>query len=377
MVPTKNGRRRDRLFLSVVGARPQFVKAWVVASAFDSAAARSGARHAIVHTGQHFEKQMSDVFFRQLGMPRPIRTLGLGGLSPAVQLGRMIEKLEKVYAELDPACVIAYGDTTTTLGAGLAAALAKIPVAHVEAGLRSHNRAMPEELNRVQVDHLSEWRFCSSAVGRRNLAEEGIRAGVHVVGDVMVDALFAMSRAARLATGRVLKAYGLQTKDFYLLTIHRTENTVAADAVIRLLKRLDRRERPTLFPVHPRTRNLLKAAGFDAGTLKRVRAVEPLGYIEMLALERAACAVLTDSGGVQKEAHFWRVPCLTLREETEWVETLAGGANRLTGLDAARVERALNRVNVQRKRSAMRPYGDGGSARRLVKVLLAQAGRDG
>lgn len=315
--------------LSIVGARPQFIKAAPVCRALS-------ARHEViqVHTGQHYDDNMSGVFFRELGLPEPDIHLGVGSGSHARQTAAMLEKLEPVMAGAGAACVVIYGDTNTTLAAAVTAAKLVLPVAHVEAGLRSFNRAMPEEQNRAVADHLSTLLFCPTETAVRNLAHEGITAGVHLVGDVMEEALAEAAVRAR-ASSDVLGRLGLPEGGYALATVHRAENTNDAARLSRLLDAFNQLDEPVVFPLHPRTRQALAGTAWQPGP--HVRIVEPQGYLDMVRLEAGARVVLTDSGGVQKEAFWLGVPCVTLRDETEWAETLVDGRNVLAGSDPARI----------------------------------------
>ena len=347
--------------LSVVGARPQFVKAAVVSRALR-------ARHAeiLVHTGQHYDDNMSAVFFAQLGLPAPERHLGVGSGSHGRQTGVMLERLEAVIADERPDAVLVYGDTNSTLAGALAAAKLYVPVAHVEAGLRSFNRRMPEEVNRVVADHLSEWLLCPTETARRNLEHEGISRGV-VVGDVMLDLL--LQCVERLPPPDApLAALGVSQGDYYLATIHRAENTDDPRRLAGVMAAISGLDRTVIFPVHPRTRRVLESGGLG-GSLSagHVRLLEPLGYLDMLLLERHAAGILTDSGGVQKEAYFLGVPCTTARDETEWVETLEDGWNVIAGADPERLLAAMRRA---RPTAAARAhFGTGDAAQRVVRQL--------
>lgn len=310
---------------------------------------------------------MSDVFFEELGLPQPDHHLGVGGGSHGSQLGAMLPALEMVILAERPDAVLVYGDTNSTLAGALAAAKLKVPVAHVEAGLRSFNRAMPEEINRVLTDHISTWLFAPSEVSSRQLATEGITKGVHVVGDIMLDAILAYRGRAE-ERSRYPRALGLSKGDYYLCTIHRAENTDDCARLQSLFEALARLDRPVVLPLHPRTRKQLHTFGITpAGS---IRILEPLGYLDMLQLQRSAACVLTDSGGVQKEAYYLEVPCVTLRDETEWVETVSAGWNVLAGTQPERVEAAVRRVT-----DANLPhphlYGTGDTASRIVAALSA------
>ncbi len=309
--------------LTIVGARPQFIKAAPVSQALRS----TGLTEAIVHTGQHFDAGMSDVFFAELDIPAPTHNLEVNSLSHGAMTGRMLERLDEVMRAERPSMVLIYGDTNSTVAGALAAAKLHIPVAHVEAGLRSFNRRMPEEINRVVADHLSSLLFCPTKTAVENLAREGITSGVHAVGDVMYDTTIQATERAR-GRSAILEQIGLSAKSYAVATIHRAENTDDPERFRRVLAFLEAaaRERPVVMAVHPRTRKLMDSLGLSP---KGVTLVAPLGYLDMTWLVHNAVEVMTDSGGLQKEAYFHRVPCVTLRDETEWVETIHAGWNRL------------------------------------------------
>jgi UDP-GlcNAc3NAcA epimerase len=310
--------------VTVVGARPQFIKAAPVSQALQ----RIGVRETLIHTGQHFDALMSDVFFAELGVPEPARNLEISSCSHGAMTGRMLEKLEAVLIEMRPRTVLIYGDTNSTLAGALAAAKLHIPVAHVEAGLRSFNRCMPEEINRMVADQLSSLLFCPTAEAVKNLAAEGIKRGVHYTGDVMYDATLAAIGRAKQVSG-ILSALALERRTYAVATIHRAENTDNADRFASVVAWLETaaQDMPVIWPVHPRTRRIFEKCGISQRC--GLRLIEPLGYLDMTWLVNNASAVYTDSGGLQKEAYFHRVPCVTLRDETEWVETIDAGWNRL------------------------------------------------
>lgn len=339
--------------LTVVGARPQFIKAAPVSYAIG--ASGGTLEEILVHTGQHFDTAMSEIFFSELGIPAPHYHLGIQGGSHGDMTGRMLAAVEAVVLESKPKLVLVYGDTNSTLAGALAAAKLQVPVAHVEAGLRSFNRRMPEEINRVLTDHVSELLFCPTMASVANLAREGIARGVHQLGDVMYDVTLMMTDLAN-SRSRILDQLGLVSKSYAVATVHRAENTDDPRRLAAVLAHLREvaREMPVVLPLHPRTR---AAASRTEGALVGLRTTPPLGYLDMLRLTAAAAVVLTDSGGLQKEAYFHRVPCVTLREETEWVETVACGWNRLWthGEYASRREIA--------------DYGNGDAAARIVAVL--------
>jgi UDP-N-acetylglucosamine 2-epimerase (non-hydrolysing)/UDP-GlcNAc3NAcA epimerase len=348
--------------LTVVGNRPQFIKAAAV-----SGPLRERHEEILVHTGQHHDDSLSRVFFAELGLQRPDRELGVAGASNTSQTSRMLAALEPLLAETRPDAALVYGDTNSTLAGALAAAQAGIPVVHIEAGMRSFDRAMPEELNRVLADHLSALLLCSSDLAAENLRNESVAGRVEVVGDVMVDVAMRWQPAARADTA-VPAAFGLPPGSYLLLTAHRAGNVDDPQRLRALVELIGGLPLPVLFPVHPRTRARLRDArllttleGIDGLTL-----TEPLGYVEFSALVCHARAVLTDSGGVQKEAYLAGVPCVTLRANTEWVETVQTGWNTLVDLDVDAALAALGR-----SAPATRPplYGDGRAAERCVEAI--------
>ena len=342
----------DGPILTVVGARPQFIKAAPVSAAL----ARAGLREVLVHTGQHFDAQMSDVFFDELGLRPPDHHLQINSLGHGAMTGRMLEALEQVMLEARPAKVLIYGDTNSTLAGALAAAKLNIPLAHVEAGLRSFNRRMPEEVNRVLADHVSTLLFCPTHTAVANLNAEGISQGVHMVGDVMYDATIAAVKRAR-ERSNILDAQGLTQGGYAVATVHRAENTDDPERLTRILAWLEgaARQRRIVMPVHPRTRKLLDARRWAP---TGVKLLPPIGYLDMTMLLANAVEVFTDSGGLQKEAYFHRVPCVTLRDETEWVETIEAGWNRLW----TRPVRVAARHEIA-------DYGSGDAAEQIAALL--------
>jgi UDP-GlcNAc3NAcA epimerase len=351
--------------VTIIGARPQFIKAAAVAHAF----ARKGVKETLVHTGQHYDANMSDVFFDELEIPRPEHHLGIGGGTHGQNTGRMIEVIEKVLFDTRPDWVLVYGDTDSTLAGAVAAVKLHIPVAHVEAGLRSFNRRMPEEINRVLTDHAASLLFAPTETAVAHLANEGISgASVQLVGDVMYDAaLFYGEKADR--TSSILTSLNLASKEYVLTTIHRAENTDNRQRLAAILDGFSAFDSEIVLPVHPRTRGRLSAFGLTLPG--NVRAIEPVGYLDMVMLEKNAALIATDSGGVQKEAFFYRVPCVTLRDETEWSELVVGGWNRLApptcGSDISlAMKEALGSKGLE-----IRPYGDGNAASHIANSLIA------
>jgi UDP-GlcNAc3NAcA epimerase len=314
--------------LSVIGARPQFIKAAVVSAALRNA----GCEQYVVHTGQHYDNEMSGIFFTELGIAEPDANLDVGSGSHGYQTGEMLMRLETVLAAQKPDCVLIYGDTNSTLAGALAASKLRIRVAHVEAGMRSYDLAMAEEVNRVLSDHVSQLLFCATQTAVENLRREGIANGVHLVGDVMYDALLTFAPIAP-GRSRVWKDLSLKSKSYALLTLHRAENVDSDDRLTDLVAALRRIDFPIVFPVHPRTRRRLAEVGALESLGPRVRLLPPLGYLDTIALTQQARVVLTDSGGLQREAFFLSVPSIILRDTTEWPELLKAGASRLAGTD--------------------------------------------
>jgi UDP-N-acetylglucosamine 2-epimerase (non-hydrolysing)/UDP-GlcNAc3NAcA epimerase len=353
--------------LTVVGNRPQFIKAAAV-----SGPLRRSHAEVLIHTGQHFDEELSGIFFTELGLPSPDRELGIARGSNTSQLARLLAALEPVVAEVAPDVVLVYGDTNSTLAGALAAAQAGIAVAHVEAGMRSFDRAMPEELNRVLVDHASVVLLCSSEVAVSNLDREGVRGAVELVGDVMVDVAMNVQPRARTRVDLV-QAYGLTPGEYVLATAHRPGNVDDPDRLAQLVELLLAVPRQVLLPLHPRTHGRLRAAGLLERLQRSERLVvtPPLGYLELTALLCNSHAVLTDSGGLQKEAYLAGVRCVTLRTTTEWVETVETGWNVLVDLDVSAALDAL-----EREPPAQRPqlYGDGRASERVVAALTLHLG---
>jgi UDP-GlcNAc3NAcA epimerase len=357
---------RRKTVLTVVGARPQFVKAAVVSRAF----AGLGVHEVIVHTGQHYDPSMSDVFFKELDIPKPARNLGIGSGPHGRQTGLMLQALEDAILEIEPSMVVIYGDTNSTLSAALAASKLHVPISHVEAGLRSFNMRMPEEVNRILADRVSTLLFCPTPTAVDNLTREGISEGVFEVGDVMYDAaLFYADRTPDLSK-TVARDYG--PKGFYLATLHRAENTDDPARMEAIFTALDILDRPVVFPVHPRTRKRLADLGL--APQGAIRLVEPVGYLEMAALERAAAVVLTDSGGMQKEAYFHGVPCITLRDETEWVETVEAGWNILAGADAVTIAAATMLFRKRQPKGEIDAFGDGRAGEKIARIVKKAVG---
>jgi UDP-GlcNAc3NAcA epimerase len=345
--------------VSIVGARPQFVKAAAV-----SRKLREHHTEVLVHTGQHYDYEMSGIFFDGLEIPAPDVNLGVGSGAHGAQTGAMLKAIEDVLIAERPDWLLVYGDTNSTLAGAMAASKMSIPVAHVEAGLRSFNRRMPEEVNRVVADHLSNLLLCPSDTAARNLAAEGISRDVHVVGDVMLDVLNWATERTLSKPPHVLHRLGLTTP-FVLATVHRSENTDDRARLVQILRALDALDEPVVFPVHPRTVQAIEESNWRPKP--HIQLIDPVGYLDMVTLTGSARLVLTDSGGLQKEAYWLGVPCLTLRDETEWVETVNAGWNVLVGSDFDRIVRAVRMFAPAGPRPTL--YGDGLAAERCVARL--------
>jgi UDP-N-acetylglucosamine 2-epimerase len=353
--------------VSLVGNRPQFVKAAAV-----SRRLREHHQELLVHSGQHYDDELSAVFFRELSLPAPDRRLGIGSGSNADQVARIMHAFEPVLEEEHPDLVLVYGDTNTTLAGALSSARLGLPLAHVEAGMRSFDWSMPEERNRVLADHVSDLCLCSTPAAVANLETEGLGETARLVGDVMADVSLAMGPVAE-RDSRVLERLGLDPGAYLVLTVHRAGNVDQEDALANLIELLRRLERPSVFPVHPRTRAALERRGAlaELEALDHLTLVPPLGYLDFMKLLQNASAVLTDSGGVQKEAYLARVPCLTLRDNTEWTETVELGWNRLVGLDPDAVLEALAELDSGARRPDSHPelYGGGRAGEAIVAAL--------
>ena len=368
--------------LTILGARPQFIKAATVSRAVRAHNARAGASQVaevIVHTGQHFDANMSDVFFTQMDIPRPAHNLAIAGLDHGAMTGRMLEGIEGLIKQERPQMVLVYGDTNSTLAGALAAAKLHVPVSHVEAGLRSFNMAMPEEINRVMTDRISSALFCPTQAAMDNLAAEGYPFAlpgervqrIENVGDVMYDATLSYRDIALREVS--LDSWKVSDGQYVLCTLHRAENTDDETRLSGILEALRTiaADGPVLLPLHPRTHQKLLQMG-KRHWLDGLTVIEPVPYIEMQRLEIGARVILTDSGGMQKEAYFHGVPCITLRDETEWVETAALGWNQIVGADPARILAAYKH-SAPPTQVASQPYGDGTAAAKVLQSLLTYA----
>jgi UDP-N-acetylglucosamine 2-epimerase len=354
------GKNRMKI-ISIVGARPQFIKAAAL-----SRELRKRHQELLVHTGQHYDYAMSGVFFDGLEIPAPDANLEVGSGPHGAQTGAMLRAIEEVLMVHKPDRVLVYGDTNSTLAGALAASKLHIPVVHVEAGLRSFNRRMPEEINRIMADHLSDFLFCPSDTAVANLAAEGITSGVHQIGDVMLDVLNWAKERAGTRPPEILNQLQLKKQNYILATVHRSENTDDPKRLAGILEALNALADTVVFPVHPRTRKAITHGG-NGHLGPHIRMIEPVGYFDMVALSSGARLIMTDSGGVQKEAYWLGVPCVTLREETEWVETVQSGWNTLAGSDCGKI---LHAVRQHARPAARAPlYGDGCVAAKCVDLL--------
>lgn len=350
--------------LSVIGARPQFIKAAALSHII-----RKKFREIILHTGQHYDQEMSGAFFKELNIPCPDYNLGVGSNTKVNQVGLMLTKIEKVLLKEKPGMVLVYGDTNSTLGGALAAARLNIPIAHVEAGLRSFRRDMPEEINRVLTDHLSSLLFCPTQNAVNNLRKEGIVRGVHNVGDVMYDAVLFYSRQAENKS-RIMERLNIENKNYFLTTVHRAENTDTKERLEKIISILHKLDKRVLFPVHPRTQKSIIRWKLKIDS-RKISLLNPVGYLDMLVLEANAKAILTDSGGIQKESYFLHTPCLTLRNETEWPETVRAGNNLLVGIDACKAMSAISGFESKRLKNNEGLFGSGRAGESILRVLEA------
>lgn len=345
--------------LSVVGARPQFIKLAVL-----SREIRKHFGEVIVHTGQHYDYEMSKIFFKNLGIPEPDYNLGVGSMERSLQIKKMAGGLEKIFTKENPDLVVVFGDTNSTLAGAKAALKSGIKIAHIESGMRSFDMTMPEEANRVETDRISDMLFCSTKAAVGNLKSERITGKVYLVGDIMIDALKA-GIAAGEKNSNILKGLDIKKKRYMVATVHRAGNTDDKNKLKSIVEAFAESGEKIVFPIHPRTAKALKASGIRLSA--NIVAVKPLGYTDMLILEKNAKKILTDSGGIQKEAYFLRVPCITLRDSTEWVETVNDGWNTLAGADKPKILNAIKRFNPKGKQRE--DYGGGNASRKIANEL--------
>jgi len=359
--------------VSVIGARPQFIKAAAVSRAIvehNSDCPDRAITEVIVHTGQHYDKNMSQLFFDELGIPQPNYNLGIGSGFQGEQTGKMLEKIESVLMKEEPNFCLVYGDTNSTLAGALAAAKLSIRIAHVEAGLRSFNRKMPEEINRMVTDHISDLLFCPTETSVVNLSKEGITTGTHLIGDVMFDCMRYYMKKAKAVEQKTLKELNIWPKSYYLATVHRAENTDDSTRLAHIFQAFEEiatKDCPIILPLHPRTVKYARKHGLKCTNY--VRVIQPVSYLGMLVLEKNARLILTDSGGVQKEAYWLSVPCITLRDETEWTETVESGWNILAGANRRRIIEAVRDGHGRRDGNRESVYGNSDAAGQICKVL--------
>jgi UDP-GlcNAc3NAcA epimerase len=350
------------IVVSVVGARPHFVKLFPLAREM----ANRNTRHFIIHTGQHYDDNMSSLFFDQLKMPAPDVNLNVGSGTHAEQTAKVMVGVEKIVCDVQPKAVVVFGDTNSTLAATLAAAKHYFPVVHVEAGVRCFNRRMPEEINRTLIDHASDYLICPSALAVRNLEKEGVTKGVLNIGDLMYDS-FLIAKVEAMTRKEVFGQYGVEPGKYFLATIHREMATENPRNLMTTLETLGGLGDPVILPMHPRTAHSLRNAGLDVDRIGLLKIVDPIGYLDMLQLLLNARKVITDSGGVQKEAYWAGVPCITTMTETTWPETIEAGWNVLVGWDKESILNAVRRSEPESPRPEV--YGPPGAARRMVECL--------
>jgi UDP-GlcNAc3NAcA epimerase len=373
--------RKTVNWISIVGARPQFVKLSPLCRAIEAHNKCGGVpkiSHRIVHTGQHYDPDVAQIFFVQMGIPEPDYNLSVGSGSHGLQLARMLERLERVLTKERADWVLIYGDTNSTLAGALVSARLEMPLAHIEAGCRSAEPGMPEEHARIVADHLSRVLLAPSQVAMGNLTREGIGCAgdplnrrAAFVGDVMYDALLHNIEIAERSAEENLMQFGLESKKYYLLTLHRAENTKSPERLRQILQAAQALDHPVLFPIHPRTQKVM--AGASISVNGNVRPTGPLGYLDMISLEKHSRKILTDSGGVQKEAFYFNIPCVTLREKTEWPETVELGANVVAGTDPDTIKEAIFSSRFCGHNGAT-PYGDGKASQKIVETILSSKG---
>lgn len=345
--------------LTVIGARPQFIKAAAVSNII-----RKEHEEILVHTGQHYDENMSKIFFEELNIPKPDYNLGIGSGGHGKQTGTMLIELEELYIKEKPDMVLVYGDTNSTLAGALCASKLLIPVAHIEAGLRSFNMNMPEEQNRILTDHISKYLFVPTTSATKNLSNEGVTSGVYNVGDVMYDATLNFSKLSK-EKSEIMTKLNLKEEEFILATIHRAENTNDINKLRNIIEALNESGEQIILPLHPRTKKYMD--DYNLSFNKNIKIIDPVGYLEMISLEMHCRKIITDSGGVQKEAFFMNKPCITMRDETEWVETVENGWNIVVGTDKAKIlDGILNFVPNKAKQNI---FGDGHAAEKILKII--------
>ncbi|MBN2101796.1 MAG: UDP-N-acetylglucosamine 2-epimerase (non-hydrolyzing) [Candidatus Aenigmarchaeota archaeon] len=346
--------------VSVVGARPQFIKCALL-----SREIRKFHKEVLIHTGQHYDYDMSRLFFEELSIPEPDYNLGIGSGSHGAQTGNMLVEIERVLTKEKPDMVLVYGDTNSTLAGALAGAKLHIPVAHVESGLRSFDKSMPEEVNRILTDHVSDLLFAPTKTAVDNLKKEGIKKGVHLTGDIMMDALLANLKIAEKSN--ILKNLEVEPKKYLLATVHRASNTDDVVKLKNIIQALSESGDKIIFPVHPRTEKIIRNDKLKSLAKGNLILTKPIGYIDFLWLQNNAKKILTDSGGIQKEAYMLGVPCITLRDNTEWVETVKSGWNVLSGTDKKKILDNIRNFRPHVKRERL--FGDGKASKRIVQII--------
>ena len=357
--------------LTVVGARPQFIKAAPVSDALQNA----GHEEVLVHTGQHYDFNMSKIFFEELGIAEPDINLEMGSGSHGRQTGQMLIGIEEGILSQKPDCMMVYGDTNSTLSGALASVKLRLPVMHIEAGLRSFNRQMPEEYNRIITDHCSDLLFCPTRTAVNNLAQEGITKGVHLVGDTMYDAALKFAPVA-LERSTILQDQGLKPKDYLLATIHRPDNVDDIQNLGNILSAFNKIDQLIVLPLHPRTKENINNFGIAFNkslSASNIQIINPVGYLDMLMLEQNARLILTDSGGIQKEAYFFKIPCVTLRKETEWVELVKKGYNVIAGNDSASIYREFLAMIDKSIKFQSNLFGEGQAAQKIAQIVKPRA----
>lgn len=343
--------------VTIIGARPQFIKAAVLSRIFKKS---NNIEEIIVHTGQHYDEKMSEIFFEELNIPNPKYNLSVGSGSHGMQTGKMLIDIESVLLKEKPDLVLLYGDTNSTVAGAIAASKIHIPIAHVEAGLRSFNKKMPEEINRILTDHVSMFLFCPTKDAIKNLQDENLIKNIFAVGDVMYDS---MLFASQKTTG-ILSKLGIEKEDYVLATIHRAENTDFREKLESIFTGLNQINKRIILPAHPRLLNKVSNHQLDT---KNIKLIEPISYLEMVELEKNSTFIITDSGGVQKEAYFLKKPCITVREETEWVETVESGWNQLTGTNSEEILKAVKDIKIPESRENY--YGDGNAGEKIYEII--------
>ena len=346
--------------VSIIGARPQFIKCSPISKEL-----RKDHEEILIHTGQHYNYEMSKLFFDELGIPKPDYNLGVGSGPHGEQTGKMLIEIDKVLLKEKPDLVLVYGDTNSTLAGALVAVKLQITVGHIEAGLRSFDKSMPEEINRVLTDHCSDFLFTSTETGMKNLREEGLEKNAYLTGDVMYDALLHNIKIAEKT--KILEKIGVKSKDYYLATIHRPSNTDSVKNLSTILESFSEIGKKIIFPVHPRAMKFIKNNNLDKIISKNIKMVKPVGYLDFIWLEKNTKKILTDSGGIQKEAYMLKIPCITLRENTEWIETVEDGWNVLVGNDKQKILDAVNNFEPAEKQN--NHYGNGNASKKIKKII--------